>query len=158
MSFPAPIPSPLSRPFWEAARRGELALQRCRDCGRFRWTPQYLCRHCHSQHYDWVATSGRGAVYSYTVVHRAPLPDFQAPYALAVVELEEGPLMLTNILDCPFEELRIGMRVEVALRPLDAEITLYPFRPSRSEQRPATPDSRRAHPLQPHDPRAPAPD
>src|SRR5262245_45836805 len=129
MSFPTPIPSALSQPFWDAAKRGELALQKCRDCGQFRWTPQLLCRNCHSQHYDWVKTSGRGTLYSYTIVHRAPLPAFEAPYGLGVVELEEGPLMLTNIVDCPLEELRVGLKVEVAFTPLDADITLYPFRP-----------------------------
>lgn len=132
MSFPMPEPTPLSQPFWDAAKRGELALQKCRDCGRFRWTPQLLCRDCHSEHYDWTAVSGRGSIYSYTVVHRAPLPVFEVPYAIAVVELNEGPLMLTNIVGCPFDALHIDMKVEVAFRPLDADTTLYPFRPTAS--------------------------
>lgn len=130
MSFPIPAPTPLSQPFWDAARRKELALQQCSDCGAFRWTPQVLCRDCHSEQYAWTGVSGRGSLYSYTVVHRPPLPVFDAPYVVAVVELEEGPLMLTNLVDCPVEALRIDMPVEVAFRPLDEAITLYPFRPA----------------------------
>lgn len=130
MSFPIPSPTPLSQPFWDATRRRELALQRCSDCGAFRWTPQVLCRECHSERYEWTAVSGRGSLYSYTMVHRPPLPVFDAPYVVAVVALEEGPLMLTNLVDCPPDALRIDMPVEVAFRPLDETITLYPFRPA----------------------------
>jgi hypothetical protein len=125
---PLPVPSPLSQPFWDGTREGKLLLQRCGDCGAYRWTPQYLCRDCHSEDYDWVDTSGRGTLYSWSVVYRPPLPAFEPGYVLAVVELNEGPLMLTNLVDCQPETLAIGMPVQVAFERASEEITLYRFR------------------------------
>ena len=125
-----PHPTSLSEPFWAAAREGHLALQRCSECGSYRWTPQVLCINCHSEAYEWTPVSGRGRVYSYSIVHRAPTSEFESPYVVAVVELDEGPLMLTNIVGCSLDAVRVGMPVEVALRPLDDQITLYPFRPA----------------------------
>lgn len=128
---PIPRPTALSKPFWDGTREGRLRLQKCRDCGAFRWSPQWLCIACHSENFDWTECSGRGTVYSYTIVERPPLPSFEPGYVLAVVELEEGPLMLTNIVDCPREAARIGLPVEVAFEKATEEITLYKFRPSR---------------------------
>ena len=124
-----PKPTPLSAPFWEAAREQRLVLQRC-DKGHYRWTPQLLCDQCHSEVYSWDEVSGRGTVYSWTMVHRAPLPSFPAPYVVAVVELEEGPLMLSTIVDWTREDLEIGRAVKVRWQKLDDEITLYPFAPA----------------------------
>lgn len=123
----APEPTPLSAPFWEGTRQGELRLQQCDDCGAWRWTPQILCRACHSDRFAWRAASGRGQLYSYTIVHRPPTPDFDAPYIVAVVALAEGPLMLTTIENVAIEALAIDMPVRVAFRRLDDRITLYPF-------------------------------
>ncbi|MBO9695345.1 MAG: Zn-ribbon domain-containing OB-fold protein [Sphingopyxis sp.] len=125
--FLAPQPTPLSAPFWEGTRTGELRLQQCDDCGGWRWTPQILCTHCYSPHFGWEAASGRGKIYSFTTVHRPPVPTFIAPYVVAVVELDEGPLMLTRIVDVSPETVAIDMRVKVKLTPLDETITLYPF-------------------------------
>jgi uncharacterized OB-fold protein len=129
-TLPLPDPTPLSRPFWEAARQGRLVLQRCRACGAFRWTPQYLCIRCHDEAYDWTEVSGRASLYSWTRVHRPPLPAFPAPYVVAVVELAEGPLMLTNIVGCRAEDLVIGMPLQVQFEPAGAQIALYRFRPA----------------------------
>jgi len=126
-----PQPTPLSRPFWEGTRQGRLLLQRCGCCGAYRWTPQYLCRQCHAEEYEWVPVSGRGAVYSHTTVHRAPSPAFEPPYVVAVVALAEGPMMLTNIVGCDPAAVAIGMEVEVVFEPASDEITLYRFRPAR---------------------------
>lgn len=130
-AFPVPRPTPLSAPFWEGTRTGELRLQQCDDCGAWRWTPQILCTNCHSAAYAWKATSGRGKVYSFTTVHRPPTPAFAAPYVIAVVELDEGPLMLTQIVEVPPEEIAVEMRVKVRLTVLDETITLYPFTADR---------------------------
>jgi uncharacterized OB-fold protein len=124
-----PKPTQLSAPFWAAARAHRLVLQRC-DNGHYRWTPQMLCDRCLSEHYSWEEVSGRGTIYSHSVVHRPPLPEFAAPYVVAVIELEEGPLMLSTIVDWRREDLEIGRAVEVRWQKLDDEITLYPFAPA----------------------------
>lgn len=127
---PRPVSTPLTAPFWEGTRRGELRLQRCNACRRFRWTPQLACPGCLSEDYDWVATCGRGIVYSFTIVHRPVDPDaFPAPYVLGVVQLEEGPLLLTNIVGCDPGEVRIDMPVAVRFERIDDEFTVYPFAP-----------------------------
>lgn len=128
--FPLPSPTPLSRPFWDACRDRRLVLQRCDNCAAFRWTPQILCTKCLSDTYAWTQVSGRAVVYSCTVVHRPPLPAFSAPYALAVVTLEEGPLMLTNIVGCEPDLVHIDMRVEVVFEPLGGDFNAYRFRPA----------------------------
>lgn len=130
-TIPVPRPTALSKPFWDATREDRLVLQRCGDCGAFRWTPQYLCTRCQAEGGDWTQVSGRGTLYSYTIVHRPPLPVFPAPYVVATVALEEGPLMLTNLVDCVPEDLVMDMPVEVVFQPLDAEIKAPRFRPAR---------------------------
>jgi uncharacterized OB-fold protein len=126
--IPLPQPTELSRPFWEAANEGRLTLQRCDACGHLRWTPQILCTNCLAEPFTWVDVSGRGRLYSYTIVHRAPLAGFEIPYVLAVVELEEGPLMLTRLVDSPIENLAVEAPVEVAFTRASDEINLYTFR------------------------------
>ena len=130
--IPVPVPTELSRPFWEAAREGRLVLQKCGACGAFRWTPQVLCTVCLSEDSAWTPVSGRGRLYSYTIVHRPPLPAFAAPYVVAVVRLEEGPLMLSNIVDADPAALAMEMPVEVVFQPLSDQITAYRFRPARA--------------------------
>jgi uncharacterized OB-fold protein len=127
-----PQPSALSAPFWAAAREGRLELQRCLDCDSFRWTPQVLCTVCYSERYAWAQVSGRGKIYSHSTVYRAPTAEFTTPYVVAVVALEEGPMMLTNIVGCFPEAVQVDLAVEVAFERLDEEIVLYRFRPSSS--------------------------
>lgn len=120
-----------SRGFWEACRRHELRIQRCRSCGALRYYPRALCPSCLSDGVEWVLCSGRGTVYTFTITHQNQAPGFreQLPYALAVVTLEEGPQMLTNIVDCPLDEIRIGMPVEVTFADVNDEIAIPLFRP-----------------------------
>ncbi len=130
---PVPQPTEISRPFWEATRRGELRVQRCGDCGRMWWTPQLACPECLSERYEWARVSGRATLYSWSVVHRPADPVAFAdeiPYVVAIVQLEEGPHMLTNVVGCEPGELRARMPLEVAFEPLTDEITLYKFRPA----------------------------
>ena len=129
---PRPVSTPLTEPFWEGTRRGELRLQRCSECERFRWTPQFACPECLSEDYRWVAARGHGVVYSYTIVHRSVDRDaFPAPYVLGVVQIEEGPFLLTNIVGCEPDEVRVDMPVAVRFEKIDDEFTVYPFAPVR---------------------------
>jgi uncharacterized OB-fold protein len=130
---PLPVPTPLTEPFWQGTRIGELRVQCCGACGHWRWTPQLACPRCWSEDAEWRATSGRGELYSFTVIHRPVDPSrFEQPYALAVVRLDEGPFMLTNLVDCPLDRIRIGMRVAVRFERIDDEFTVYPFAPAEA--------------------------
>jgi uncharacterized OB-fold protein len=127
---PLPNPTPTSRPFWDAARRHELQLQRCAACAKFIYYPRDRCPHCFSDRLEWRRVSGRGKVYSYTVVRRASSRAFaDAPYVLAIVELAEGPRMTTNIV-APPEQMRVEMPVEVAFDDVTPERTLVKFKPA----------------------------
>ncbi|GAA3582483.1 OB-fold domain-containing protein [Nonomuraea rosea] len=95
---PAPRPTPETRPFWDGAAAGELRIQRCQTCERHYFYPRPSCPHCGGDQVEWVRASGRATLYSYVINHR-PAPGFEeeGPYAIAVVELEEGVRMMTNI-------------------------------------------------------------
>jgi uncharacterized OB-fold protein len=127
---PMPRPSALTEPFWRATKEQRLVLQRCTSCGEYVWTPQMACRSCLTETLEWTEVSGRGTIYSFVVIHRAATPAFTAPYAVVIVELEEGPRILSDMVDVDPEAVRIGMPVEVAFE--DAgEVGLYHFRPRR---------------------------
>ena len=100
-----------TRAYWEGCARGELVLQRCRDCAAVQHRPRALCASCLSDALEHFAASGRAKVHSYTVVWQNQLPPFSActPYVVAEVELEEGPRLLTNLVGCEPQEVRIGM-------------------------------------------------
>lgn len=102
---------PESLPFWTAARRGVLVLPRCEDCGKSHWFPRAHCPFCHGARVKWQESDGRGTVYSWTLLRKK-----DAPYVVAYVELKEGPIMLTNIVDCANAEVAIGMPVHVKFR------------------------------------------
>lgn len=107
--------SPESRPFWEAARRHRLELPRCNRCGQSWFPPSCLCPNCLSDDFRWEEVSGRGRVHSFVVFHRTYHPAFapRVPYIVAVVELDEGPRMLTNLVDVDPHKVRCGLRVTV---------------------------------------------
>lgn len=124
--------TPLHEPFWDALREHRVELQRCDDCGAFRFIPSELCSACASPGATWTPIEGTGEVYTYTVVHRAPTPAYQAdtPYVIAHVTLDEGPRMISTVVDCAPDDVRIGMRVEVAFDDVADDLTLYRFRPA----------------------------
>lgn len=127
---PLPKPSPTSRPFWEAARKHELSLQRCGGCSKFIYYPRDRCPHCFSDNLSWNRVSGRGTLYSYTVVYRASSRAFaDAPYVLAIVELDEGPRMTTNIV-APRESLKVGMPLVAFFDDVAPGHTLVKFKPA----------------------------
>jgi uncharacterized OB-fold protein len=127
--IPLPRPTALSKPHWEGCREGVLRVQRCRDCGHYVFIPQPCCTSCLGEDLEWVESSGRGTLYSYTVVHRPQQPSFEVPYTVVIVELEEGWHMLSNLVDCEADEVEIGMPLEVVYREMSDEITLPLFRP-----------------------------
>jgi uncharacterized OB-fold protein len=128
---PLPAPSPITQPFWDGLRAGELRLQRCHDCRRYVFYPRSVCPHCLSRELEWVAASGRGKLYSYTIVRRAMNPAFQedVPYVFAIVELEEGPRLTTNIVNCELEALQVDMPVKAVYDVITPEIALLKFEP-----------------------------
>ena len=129
-----PKPTPETSHFWEGARAGELRLQRCQRCEKAYFPPRPFCPVCGSREVNVFQASGKATLYSYVINHRPPAPGFTPPYSIAVVTLEEGPRMMTNIVECPQtpEALELDMALEVTFELLDAEITLPLFRPRRS--------------------------
>ena len=113
---PVPRPTPETAPYWEGAKRGELVIQACRSCSQHYFYPRPACPHCGSADVEWVRASGRGRLHTYVINHR-PAPGFEedAPYAIAVVELEEGPRLMTNIvgIENTPENLVLDMALEV---------------------------------------------
>ena len=126
-----PQPTPETQHFWDGTRLGELWLQRCTKCAKPYFPPRPFCPACGSREVEALRASGKGRLFSY-VIHYRPVPGFTPPYSIAVVELEEGPRMMTNITGCPQtpEALVLDMALEVAFEKLDDEITLPLFRPA----------------------------
>lgn len=131
---PKPVPEidDITRPFWEAAQRRTLELQRCDNCGTWIFYPNAWCTACYSRTLSWYPVSGRGNVYSYSIVHHPPFAAFSVdvPYVLATIELEEGPHMMTNIVHCAHEAVYVTMPVTVCFE--DRNGFLVPqFEPAR---------------------------
>ncbi|MFK7896260.1 MAG: Zn-ribbon domain-containing OB-fold protein [Myxococcota bacterium] len=125
---PLPIPTPLSKPHWDGCKEGKLRVQKCADCDAYVFIPAPCCSSCLGEDLRWVESSGRGVLYSYTVVHRPQQPTFEVPYIVAVVELEEGWHMLSNLTEVAPEAVEIGMPLEVVFEERSPEITLPLFR------------------------------
>ncbi|MWA00912.1 hypothetical protein F8568_011060 [Actinomadura sp. LD22] len=130
MTRPTPVPTELSQPFWEGTRRGELLIPRCADCGTRFFVPEPVCPNCMSATWSYEPSSGRGVVYAVTVVHRAPGPGFDVPFALAVIDLDDGGALLSHVVDVEPDEVATGLPVQVSFRPLDESITLPYFVPA----------------------------
>ena len=109
--IPAPVPNPETSAFWDAAAAGRFMLPKCRSCGRSHWYPRRICPHCSSFEIELIDARGTGAVYSYSIMARA-----SEPYVIAYVRLDEGPIMMTNIVDCPHDAVHVGMPVKLVLR------------------------------------------
>ena len=130
---PIPRVTPELAPFFAAAKRGELVVQRCAGCGLLRFPPRELCSRCWSRDATWVPVSGRGEVFSFYWMHQIYHPGFatEVPYAVATIALEEGPHVLSNVVGTSREELRVGLPVEVVFEDASDEVTLPKFRPRR---------------------------
>lgn len=129
---PLPQPTPETQEYWDGLRRGELRIQRCNACGRGYFYPRPFCPRagCHSRDVEWITASGKGTLATYIITHRGH-PAFEAPYVIALVELEEGGRMMTNIVgleDLEPANLPVGAPVEIVFQPSEEDITLPMFR------------------------------
>lgn len=129
---PLPTVSGETRPFWDACRRGQLLIQKCDRCGEFQFYPRGICANCWSEDIRWVTASGKGTVWTFTVTYQNRTPGFaeDVPYVLALVELEEGVRMFTNIIECQPRDVSIGMPVEVTFVQANNQISVPYFRPA----------------------------
>ena len=129
---PIPVPNEWTKPFWDAARRGALELQRCQSCGHFQHPPYATCTRCVSTDLKFEPVRGVGAIYAYTIMYHTGDKRFApaVPYASIIVELDDAPgaLMAGNLLGVPYTEAKVGRRVEVVFEKLNDDITLPQFR------------------------------
>ena len=104
--------------WWEAVDRGELMIQKCSGCGTLRHPPRPMCHECRSLEWEQQACRGTGSVHSHVVMHHPPIPGYDFPVAIGLIDLDEGTRIVANIVDCPFEEIHIGMKVEASIEEL----------------------------------------
>jgi uncharacterized OB-fold protein len=132
---PIPQPDDASRPFFEGAQRGELMIQRCTACGAYLAPGSRACTECMSEALEWTPASGRATLFTFAIMHQRYHPGFfeELPYNIAVVELAEGPRMMTNIVDCPQtpEALELDMPLLVTFEKVTDDISLPKFRPAK---------------------------
>ena len=121
-----PEPSKISKPFWDSCKAGAMEIQRCADCGVYAYYPVYVCPECASRKLEWTRVSGRGSVYTYTVAEKS-IFDIEGPVVVALIELEEGAMMTSNIKTSDPSAVHIGMKVKLAYDPVSDEITLPVF-------------------------------
>ena len=132
MRFDLPNPDHETQPFWDACKDGRLLLRHCNACGRDHYYPRPFCPKCWSEDVTWKEASGDGTLYTYSIVRVNDLPPFneRVPYVAAIVELDEGPRMMTNVEGVDFDDLEIGMPLRVAFRVISEDVTIPVFRPS----------------------------
>ena len=128
MAKPIPRPTPAEQPFYDACAEGKLVLQRCQHCGHVLFYPRTHCDACQSDQLAWEDASGAGTIASYTVVRRAVSADFEAPYVIALIDLAEGPRMMSQIIDADPDALAVGLSVKVDFAAWSEAITLPVFR------------------------------
>jgi uncharacterized OB-fold protein len=129
---PLPKPNRASQPYWDATKRHQLTVLRCNACGHKWLPPADRCPKCLAHDPEWVEASGRGKVWSWIVMHQRYFAAFEAelPYNVAMVELEEGPRLMTNLVDVDPAQIRCDMPVQVVFEDVTPEITLPKFRPA----------------------------
>ena len=125
--------TPEAKPYWDGLREGKLMLPECNDCGKAFFYPRIACPHCHSRNVGWMQASGKGKLYSFQIAYRAPNPAFKIPppYVLAMVELEEGPRLMSNLINVEAdpEVIKCDMAVEVVFEKQTDEVTIPLFQP-----------------------------
>ena len=128
-----PLPSIVgeTRPYWEGCRQGQLLIQKCNACGEYQFYPRGICANCWSGEIKWVKASGKGTVWTFTVTYQNRTPGFdQGPYVLALVELEEGVRMFSNIVECNPRDVKIGMPVQVTFIKATDQVSIPYFKPA----------------------------
>ena len=130
--LPVPVNPELSEPFWEAAKRHELVMPRCKRCSNLHFYPRELCPTCLSSDLEWVPVSGKGRLYSFTVIYQSANRAFQGetPYVFAMIELDEGLRMIANLVETPIEDVRVDMAVVAVFDDVTPEVTLVKFKPA----------------------------
>jgi uncharacterized OB-fold protein len=130
--LPRPISPELTRPFWEAAKRHELVMPRCTTCDHLFFYPRSECPRCLSDHLEWMKVSGRGRLHTYTVVYQPANAAFRddTPYIYAVVQLDEGPRMVSNVVQCEIDAISVDMPLEAVFDDVTAECILVKFKPA----------------------------
>jgi uncharacterized OB-fold protein len=134
-AYSKPVPRPLNpewtKPFWEAAKRHELVIPRCKTCDQLFFYPRSECPRCLSNDIEWMKVSGRGHLHTYTVVYQPANAAFRddTPYIYAVVQLNEGPRMVSNVVQCEIEAVRVDMPLEAVFDDVTPEWTLVKFKP-----------------------------
>jgi uncharacterized protein len=128
---PVPVPTKETQPYWDGCKQHELRVQKCAACGHHQFYPRLYCTTCMSDRVEWVKTSGRAKVLSYTIIYRPVTQAFagNVPYVVAMVTLDEGPQMMTNIVGCEPEKVHIGMPVQVTFDDWTEEISVPKFKP-----------------------------
>jgi uncharacterized OB-fold protein len=131
--FDLPSPDLETEPFWTGVNEHKLLIKHCTACGEFHFYPRPFCPNCWSDQVEWFEASGRATLYTWSIVHVNELPPFneRLPYVAALVDLAEGPRMMTNVIDCEFDDLKAGMDLEVVYEQVsdDPPVTLPWFRP-----------------------------
>lgn len=129
---PLPLITSLSKIFYDGCRENKLLYQKCEDCNEVIFYPKQLCSNCFGRNLQWVSSSGKGIIHSFTICYDSVPPAFAAdtPFVLAIIRMEEGFTILSNIVECKFNELRSDLPVEVVYEKVTPEITLPRFRPS----------------------------
>jgi len=130
--LPRPISPELTRPFWEAAKRHELVLPRCKSCDYLFFYPRSECPRCLSNQLEWMRVSGRGRLHTYTIVNQPANAAFRddTPYVYAVVQLDEGPRMVSNVVQCAVDAVSVDMPLEAVFDDVTPEWTLVKFKPA----------------------------
>lgn len=128
---PLPKPTPWSKPFWDGCKNKKLLIQRCKDCEKHIFYPKLFCPFCLSNNLSWIEATGKGKIYTYTVVYSYQPTEFSedVPYIIAVINLDEGIKMMSNIVDCKPEQVKCDMDVEVVFEEVADEVTLPKFKP-----------------------------
>lgn len=128
---PVPVPTKETQPYWDGCKQHELRVQKCAACGHHQFYPRLYCTTCMSDRVEWVKTSGRAKILSYTIIYRPVTQAFagNVPYVVAMVTLDEGPQMMTNIVGCEPEKVHIGMPVQVTFDDWTEEISVPKFKP-----------------------------
>ena len=132
---PMPKPTKWTQPFWDAAKQHKLVLKQCRDCGNIDHPPYLYCTHCLSDNLEWIEASGKGKLYAYAInYYMVPFPFWDdMPYVVAMIDLQEGVRMISNLVECDPKELKNGMELEVVFHEVSPEFTLPKWRPAKSK-------------------------
>ena len=128
--IPLPVATTTSAVFWQRVREHRFSIQHCLDCGRDCHPPLAICPACHGSHFDWLPVTGDGKIFTFTVVHRAPIAAFRVPYMIALVTLNDFSVnILSNVVNCDLSSIAIGTKVRMVYEDMTPDITLYKFEP-----------------------------